>query len=515
MLDRLSVPGRSAKAIASEGRAALSTQAQIALLLLGHVLLWTWVGVSSRSNFDAPGDMVEAYAWAQGWQWGYYKHPPLSAWVTGLWFSVVPESHWGYSLLAAVNGALGLAGVAVLARQFLPGRWLVLCVALASLTPGVTTLAMRFNANSILISSWPWAMALFVQLMVRNRRRDALLCGVVCALAMLGKYYSGVLLLTLLASSLLVPEWRRRWAGAGPWLACAAFVVTMAPHALWLAEQTHGPLQYAASATTDEHPGALAMRAFSFALAQWVFPALAFVVFWLALQPTHRSASWWQAATSLVRPRWQPTWLLGVVPILATMLGTVATGARTSVVWGLPIAAGLMLLAVSRAREAGAEVDLKRLWRTLLTVWLLVALLSPLWWLARARMATPGVTEPRHELAQALDQRWQSEYGTPLPWITGTRALAASVSFYSTGSARYWSLWAPTIETRWVDVDRMLSDGGLIVCASEDTACQTEAERWSAERSTLRVAKHERGFSFDAVSYEIYLMRPREIRYSP
>jgi len=147
------------------GARTLSIPVQLALLLAVHVLLWTWAGVASRSNFDTPGDMVEAYAWAQGWQLGYYKHPPLAAWVAGLWFTVIPESHWGYALLAALNGAVGLLGLALLAREFLPRPWVLLAVAAASLNPGLTTLAMRFNANAILISTWPWAMCLFVRLM--------------------------------------------------------------------------------------------------------------------------------------------------------------------------------------------------------------------------------------------------------------------------------------------------------------------------------------------------------------
>jgi 4-amino-4-deoxy-L-arabinose transferase-like glycosyltransferase len=508
-MNTTSTLGLATPARPRDGEAVLTVGAQVALLLLGHVLLWTWVGVSSRSNFDAPGDMVEAYAWAQGWQWGYYKHPPLSAWIAGLWFSVVPESHLGYSLLAAVNGAVGLAGLAVLARQFLPGRWLLLCVAAASLTPGVTTLAMRFNANSILISSWPWAMALFVHLMNRNRTRDALLCGVVCALAVLGKYYSGVLLLTLLACSLIVPEWRQRWRSGGPWLTCATFAVCIAPHLFWLLQQAEGPLHYAAHATAQESPGERVMRAFSFALAQWVFPALAFLVFWLALSGPRRLPGWLHAASSLLRPRWQATWILGVAPVIATMLGTVLTGARTSAVWGLPIAGGLMLLAASRAREAGADVNLGRLWRTVIAVWLVAAILSPVWWLARARLETPGVVEPRQELAQTLDLSWLTEFGQPLPWVTGTRALAASTSFYTGGNARYWSLWRPAVESPWVNPDTVLDEGGLIVCDRRDEACLEAAESWSAERRTVTVAKRERGHSFAPVSYDVFVIRPR------
>ena len=126
----------------------LSIPVQLALLLAAHELIWTWVGVASRSNFDTPGDMVEAYFWSQGWQLGYYKHPPLSAWVAGLWFAFVPESQWGYSLLAALNGAFGLLGLALLAREFLPRHWVLLAVATASLNPEIGRASCRERVSS-------------------------------------------------------------------------------------------------------------------------------------------------------------------------------------------------------------------------------------------------------------------------------------------------------------------------------------------------------------------------------
>ncbi len=487
----------------------MSISAQLALLVLLHLLLWTWVGVTSRSNFDAPGDMVEAYTWAQGWQWGYYKHPPLSAWVAGLWFAVVPESHFGYSLLSAFNSAIGLVGLAVLAREFLPKPWVLLAVAVASLAPGITTLAMRFNANAILISTWPWAAALFVRLMQRGQARDAVLCGAVCALALLGKYYSGVLLLSFLATALWLPAWRARLLSAPFALAVATCVVGVAPHANWLLSQVHGPLQYAQEATGQESHGASLMRAFSFALAQCVFPLLAFLALRLALTGPARHRSFLQAAIAPLRPRNEPVWWLAVLPILVTMLATVITSARTASVWGLAIAFGLALLAVSRARDAGAGLSLPRLWRTLGVIWLAVAVLSPVWWQARAALGTPAVAEPREEMARELNQIWRRETGSRLPWVSGTRALAASVAFYAADHPRYWSLWNSAVETPWVDDGRVLAEGGLIVCDSTDTACEMRAEAWSADRRNLSVAKSERGFHFPPQGYVFYLVLPQ------
>jgi len=500
--------GSHAVAIAGPTVRVIDWRIATAVLLVVHVILWTWVGVAARSNLDVPGDMVESYVWGQTFEWGYYKHPPLAAWITGAWFSVVPEGHFGFALLAALNAAVGLAGVAVLARRLLPPDWALLCVAATALTPGVTTLAMRFNPNAVLVATWPWAIALFVRMMQNGRRRDAVGCGVACALAMLGKYYSAVLLLSLLASALLLPAWRRRFATAAPWMAILTFVLCLLPHLDWLLSQTAGPMQYAQEAASEK-PQAATLRALYFGLSQWLFPALAFGLLAIALDPPGRMRAWRAALFSLARPRREAPWLLGAMPIVVTMLATVLTGARTASVWGVPIAAGVAVLALTRARAAGAQIDLARATRAMLAAGVLVAVLAPLLWLAAARSDSPSAGEPREELARAVDALWRTEFDAPLPWVSGTRALAASVAFYADSHPRYWSLWNPVHETPWVDEARVFAEGGIVVCAIADTECARKGEELTQRRQEIGVAKRLRGFAFAPRRYLVYLLPPR------
>ncbi|MDE1947520.1 MAG: glycosyltransferase family 39 protein [Burkholderiales bacterium] len=476
-------------------------------LLLLFVAVWTWAGIAMRTNLDRPGDMVEAYVWGQSLQWGYFKHPPLSAWIAGTWFRAVPEGHFGYALLCALNAAAGLAGLAVLARRLLPADWALLCVAAATLTPGVTTMAMRFNANAVLVPTWLWAMALFVRLMQDGRRRDAIGCGLLCALAVLGKYYSGVLLLTLLASALIVPTWRRRFATGLPWLAIGVALLALLPHIVWLAAQTDGPLQYAREAA-GRPPEKAEMRALRFALAQLAFPALALGLLAGALGPRGRGAAIWAAVTAPLRPRREPAWLLAMLPIVLTVTATLVTGARTSTVWGMPIPLGLTLLAVCRAQARGATIDFGRARRILVASWVLVILLAPALWWVEARQGDDAAGEPRAELAAALDQDWRREFGTPLRWVSGTRVLAASTAFYADDHPGYWSLWGPAHETPWVDLKRVRAEGSVIVCAEDDRECQDAAARMSSRSTELEVAKHARGFRFAPRRYRVVVIAP-------
>ena len=51
----------------------------------------------------------------------------------------------------------------------------------------------------------------------------------------------------------------------------------------------------------------------------------------------------------------------------------------------------------------------------------------------------------------------------------------------------------------------------MIVCSTDDAACQALAETWSAEHAVLLAAKHTRGFAFDAEAYQVYWIAPSSV----
>ncbi len=125
--------------------------------LLGlYVLVWVLTRGLTDSNLDHYADMLENYAWGQSMAWGSTKHPPLFAWVTGLWFDIFPTQDIAYYLLSYLNVAIGLLGVYRLAHALrLPNLALPSVMLLCMAFP-YSTLAAKFNANAILLSVWPW-----------------------------------------------------------------------------------------------------------------------------------------------------------------------------------------------------------------------------------------------------------------------------------------------------------------------------------------------------------------------
>ena len=63
-------------------------------------------GSIARNSQDMHQDMAELILWSRDLSLGYLKHPPLAAWVVGLWFSIFPLNDWSYYLSAILMPAI-------------------------------------------------------------------------------------------------------------------------------------------------------------------------------------------------------------------------------------------------------------------------------------------------------------------------------------------------------------------------------------------------------------------------
>lgn len=483
-------------------------------LLVGlHILVWWCVYQLVRSNLDAPGDMVEAFAWGQGWQLGYWKHPPLMAWVSGAWFAVIPRSDATYALLVCVNAAVGLLGVRAMAREFLEPRWVFPTMAAAALTPGLTIIAMRFNANAVLLSTWPWAIACFARALRTGQPHHALLAGLTAALALLGKYFSVVLLASLLLAALLHEPWRKRLLSRTGLLMASGAALLLLPHAWWLLTHDALPFRYALDATGFAQ-GYPVVRAVVFVLVMLVFPVLSFVLLWRVVPRTPDEASGTRIGLgpllrAVFRPSRDPVWVIAWGPMVLTAALTVLTSARTASLWGLAMSFSLILLVARAVASGSGQPEPRRVWPGLAAVWLLALALAPALWELGARRSLAAVSDPRAELAAALEADWLRTFGVPLKWVTGTRPLAMSAAFYAKQDVRYWNARAPGLDSPWVDPAQARRDGFAMVCDPRaEPGCQADALTLCEGLRTLTVAKQARGHRFAALGFPVVYCAP-------
>src|SRR3954462_10796214 len=199
-LDRLLV--RLFAALADPAR----RERTVVILLAAYCGLWTLYGAIAKGSQDIHFDMGEMIAWSRETDWGTPKHPPLGAWLVRAWFSVFPLADWAYYLFAMALATLALWIAWRVAARYLDAEKQVLGLALLTLVPFFNFHALKFNANTVMMPLWAATTALFLRSYETRRPAVAALAGLAAAAAMLGKYWSIVLLLGLGLAALADPR---------------------------------------------------------------------------------------------------------------------------------------------------------------------------------------------------------------------------------------------------------------------------------------------------------------------
>ena len=70
------------------------------IFIISHLFLWVFIPFFS--NINLPLDTIEALAWGSNLDWGFEKHPPISALAVEIIFSFFGNKDWAYYLLSQI-----------------------------------------------------------------------------------------------------------------------------------------------------------------------------------------------------------------------------------------------------------------------------------------------------------------------------------------------------------------------------------------------------------------------------
>ena len=94
------------------------------IFLFSHLIIWT--AVPSLTNKNLPLDTIEALAWASNFEFGFDKHPPMSAAVVWLFYDFFGNQDWAYYFLSQIFIIISFIFVWKLSFEFLKSKFLSL-----------------------------------------------------------------------------------------------------------------------------------------------------------------------------------------------------------------------------------------------------------------------------------------------------------------------------------------------------------------------------------------------------
>ncbi|KTC90770.1 glycosyltransferase family 39 protein [Fluoribacter dumoffii] len=421
-------------------------------LILYSMLIWWLAHVISDANLDKYDDMLESYAWGSLWSWGHDKHPPLFGWIAAAWFQIFPHTNEFFYLLSYAVVALGLLGVFCLTPFFMSNvlgsslsndaylqcckKFSFLSVALLLLAFPYTTLAAKYNANSILLMLWPWTIYGFLKATQKSQSwleclLNSFFFGLMAALSMLGKYFSGILLLTLLFVSLL-PLYRSWYRSFSPYLSLLIFCICLAPHFYWLTQHNFPTLVYLQAKGDGKIHWIFCLKFLFVPLLYWCIP-------WYVVLVTFFEGPWYQRMVNSWRAihlKNDALWWIAILPFIFTLLAGFLGFVKLTYPWAIPLGLAFpllwlrnsLLLSPVKNKKVFQPLQLKTIGFIYLCVVIFIAV--------GIRIYAAYTQDVHYYLSQkeaAVDifKYWHELYPSEKPaWIVAEKK-AASLSFYN------------------------------------------------------------------------------------
>jgi 4-amino-4-deoxy-L-arabinose transferase-like glycosyltransferase len=86
------------------------------IFITAHLIFWTLI--PSLTNQNLPLDTIEALAWGSNLDWGFNKHPPMSAFFPEVFFQIFGSQDWAYYLLSQIFVLIAFYYVFKFSKEF-------------------------------------------------------------------------------------------------------------------------------------------------------------------------------------------------------------------------------------------------------------------------------------------------------------------------------------------------------------------------------------------------------------
>ncbi|WP_415914812.1 glycosyltransferase family 39 protein [Rhodopseudomonas palustris] len=408
-----------------------------------HALLWTVILTLLKAAQDIHFDVAEAFGWGQSYLLGYGKHPPLSGWVAGLWFSVFPTTDWATYALAMTVVGVGMLICWMIALRVVDRRRAFFVLVMLALYPIFNFKGFKYNPDLLQLVTLPLVVLAYLDAFDKRTVRSGVWLGIACALALLTKYWALTMIGAIGIAALVHPARTAFLRSPAPWVAIVAMAVAMVPHVAWLAQVDFLPLSYA------EDTYALSTRAEALTFVRgYIAHNIALLAVPLVLSAVVLVWGRWRsvliadptscAGARLARPDMRRAqainvWIIQAVVAIGPPLGAIAFAVHIKTDWGISLFFLVPLCLMAIPALPVQRVALPKI----LSVWLMISLLtlaaSPLIasYTMPRKSAADYRTGARSELAADLTAAWHRRFHRRWSIVVGTTAIGQPMTFYS------------------------------------------------------------------------------------
>ena len=206
------------------------------IFVTAHLIFWTLI--PSLANHNLPLDTIEALAWGSNLDWGFNKHPPMSAFFPEVFFQIFGAQDWAYYLLSQIFVIISFYYVFKFSQEFLKNDLLsLISVLLIEAVYFYNFTTPEFNVNVCQLPFWSLTVYFSWKIYTSKEIKftDCFLVGLFAAFGFLSKYLFVYLLVSIgLLFIYLIFIKKDRKFDFKYLITLEVFLIVLVPHLIWL-----------------------------------------------------------------------------------------------------------------------------------------------------------------------------------------------------------------------------------------------------------------------------------------
>ena len=206
-----------------------------------HLIIWTLIPTLTNNNL--PLDTIEALAWGSNLDWGFNKHPPMSAFLAEIFYQIFGTQDWAYYLLSQICVIISFFIVFKFAKEFFDNK--VFCLLPVLLLEGIyfyNFTTPEFNVNICLMPFWALTVLYLWKGFRNNKIIDWLLLGLFAGFGFLSKYL--FIYLGFGIDIFLIYMIYKKKIDFKCIASLIPFLIVLLPHLIWLTENNNITITY-------------------------------------------------------------------------------------------------------------------------------------------------------------------------------------------------------------------------------------------------------------------------------
>ena len=394
------------------------------IFITAHLIFWTFI--PSITNHNLPLDTIEALAWGSNLDWGFNKHPPMSAFFSEVFFQIFESQDWIYYLLSQIFVLTSFYYVFKFSKEFFNNDLLgLISVLLIEAIYFYNFTTPEFNVN---VCQLPfWSLTVYFSWKIYNgkevRFTDCFLVGLFAAFGFLSKYLFIYLLasIDLLFVYLIFIKKDRKF-DFKYLITLEVFLIVLVPHLIWLNNNEFITITYGLARTGLEQSSLIDHIKFPliFLIKQVGLLIPFLILVWLLIKKI-------KFKFDLKDKRLLFLLAINILPILLMFLTSVVTGSKIRTMWMTPfyLFFGTLFIYVFQS-----QINIKKL-KPFMIGFIFLFFLSPILYAYVSISKDDKRTDyPGKEIAIKTQYAWDQQFKSKINVVYGNEWNAGNLSYH-------------------------------------------------------------------------------------